>query len=174
MWKGQNNIFGLSNSFMVIFLKRSVVVTLGWIAIRHNEDETKIRQPWLRYRMSETIIWIYFDDCCQVAWHHMASSAMDESIYSRINLSPLHTLQCRYNQCHNVWNLWQIDGLFTRLVKLTSKETSKYVLRSLVGESTGDRGIPLTKGQWRGKSFHDKTLSWHKLSCRLCACVESW
>ena len=32
---------------------------------------------------------------------------------------------------------------------------------SFWGESTGDRWIPLTKGQWRGKCFHFMTSSWN-------------
>ena len=32
----------------------------------------------------------------------------------------------------------------------------------LWGELTGDRWIPLTKGQWRGKCFHLMTSSWRR------------
>ena len=36
-------------------------------------------------------------------------------------------------------------------------ETSAHVTDPLLGETTGDRWIPLIKGQWRGTSFH---ISW--------------
>ena len=51
--------------------------------------------------------------------------------------------------------------LFNGSFKGTSKKTSQLCTAGpLWGESTGDRWIPLTKGQQYGKHSHDVTLSW--------------
>ena len=52
--------------------------------------------------------------------------------------------------------------LFNSLLRLTSKETSKLCHWAFVRESIGDRWIPLTKGQERGKRFQFMTSSWLK------------
>ena len=78
------------------------------------------------------------------------------------------------------WALWHLKSpvspLFARpFVQAHIKENIKAPCHwPLSGESTGDRWIPLTKGQWRGKCFHVKT-SWcpHFGSASFCgdACV---
>ena len=52
------------------------------------------------------------------------------------------------------------DYLLKRLFRRRSKKTSKRCHWSLLGEFTGDRWIPRTKGQWRGKCFHLMTSSY--------------
>ena len=41
----------------------------------------------------------------------------------------------------------------------------------LWGELTGDRWIPCTNGQWRGKCFHLMTSSWKHMQCTPC-CIS--
>ena len=53
---------------------------------------------------------------------------------------------------------------FLPFVWTNIKENTKARVTSpLLGESIGDRWVPLTKGQWRGKFFHFMTLSRKKL-----------
>ena len=69
--------------------------------------------------------------------------------------------QWRYNERHGVSNHRRLDSLLNCLFRHRSKKTSKLCdTGPLWGESTGDRWIPLTKGQQRGKCFHLMT------SCR--------
>ena len=49
------------------------------------------------------------------------------------------------------------NGLFSRRSKKKVKAARHW---PLWGEFTGDRWIPRTKGQWRGKCFHLMTSSW--------------
>ena len=53
-----------------------------------------------------------------------------------------------------------VNCLFNRLFRRTAKSMSKIRVTGLLwGESIGDRWIPLTKGQYRGNSFHLITSS---------------
>ena len=76
-------------------------------------------------------------------------------------LRPL-PLQLRQNGLDSVLNHQPHDCLLKRLFRHWSKKTSKLrVTGPLCGEFTGDRWIPRTKGQLRGKCFHLMTSSWH-------------
>ena len=57
----------------------------------------------------------------------------------------------------------KLDGcIFNALFRLTIKTSPKLSITGpLWGESTGDRWIPLTKGQWCRKLFHVLLSSWH-------------
>ena len=76
-----------------------------------------------------------------------------------------------------MWNdnwhrfVWQICCWITHHCLLNSlfldntKENFKACIAGpMWGESSGDRWIPLTKCQWRGKYFHDMTSWWYKAS----------
>ena len=76
-----------------------------------------------------------------------------------------------------MWNdnwhrfVWQICCWITHHCLLNSlfldntKENFKACIAGpMWGESSGDRWIPLTKGQWRGMYFHDMTSWWYKAS----------
>ena len=71
------------------------------------------------------------------------------------------TLQWRHNECDGVSHHRHLHCLlkcfFQTQIKENVKAPSHWPVR---GESTGDRWIPLTKGQWRGKCFHLMTSSW--------------
>ena len=63
------------------------------------------------------------------------------------------------HECHGVSNHQQPDDLYNRFM-LASKKTPKLrVTGQLWGESTGDRWIPITKGQLCGKRFDIMTSS---------------
>ena len=64
-----------------------------------------------------------------------------------------NTLQWWNNARGCVSNHRRIECLLKRLFRRRSKKTSKLRV-TLWGEFTGDRWIPCTKGQWRGKCFH--------------------
>ena len=53
------------------------------------------------------------------------------------------------------------NRLFRRRSKKKIQAARHWPLR---GKLTGDRWIPLTKGQWREKSFHLMTSSWHDVN----------
>ena len=58
----------------------------------------------------------------------------------------------------------QITSLTPAFIQAQIKETIKALRQWLLwGEFTGDRWIPLTKGQWRGKCFHLMTSSWSRI-----------
>ena len=62
------------------------------------------------------------------------------------------TMTSQWASC--VPNHQQFDSLFNYLLQLTSERTLKSALLALLwGESTGDRRIPLTKGQVTRKAF---------------------
>ena len=66
------------------------------------------------------------------------------------------TLQWRHNERDGVANHRSLDCILNRLFRRRSKKTSKLCVTGLCGE----RWIPRTKGQWRGKCFHLMTSSW--------------
>ena len=71
------------------------------------------------------------------------------------NISHVHNLymsqlQWRHNERDAVSNHRRLDCLLNRLFSRRSKKTSKL----------GDRWIPRTKSQWRGKCFHLMTSAW--------------
>ena len=70
-------------------------------------------------------------------------------------------LHWRHNQRDSVSNHQPHDCLLNRLFKALNKENIKAPSHwPLWGEFTGDRWIPRTKGQWRGKCFHLMTSSY--------------
>ena len=69
-------------------------------------------------------------------------------------------LQWRQNELAGVSNHQPPDCLLNGLFRRRLKKTSKLRTTGLCGEFTGDRWIPRTKGQWRGKCFHLMTSSW--------------
>ena len=77
------------------------------------------------------------------------------------NVNPSMALQCRHNERDSVSNHQPPNCLLNRLFKAQVRENIKAPRHwSLCGEFTGDRWIPRTKGQWRGKCFHLMTSSW--------------
>ena len=75
-------------------------------------------------------------------------------------------------ECHGISNHRHLDCLFDSWFALTSKETSQLLVGanikgninfhsscSLLGESTSDQGIPITKGQYCRDHFHVTTSS---------------
>ena len=74
-------------------------------------------------------------------------------------------IRLRHNRRDSVSNHRCLDWLLNRLVRRRSKKTSK--LRATGLWETGDRWIPLTKGQKRGKCFLLMMLSWGRdaLTC---------
>ena len=60
-------------------------------------------------------------------------------------------LQWRHNECDGVSNHQLLECLFNCLFRHRSKKISQFRANGQCeGESTGDRWIPLTNGQWRG------------------------
>ena len=83
---------------------------------------------------------------------HIASS-------SKISVFPL---QWRHNGLDGVWDHQPHDCLLNRLFRRRLKQNTKALRHwSLCGEFTGDRWIPRTKGQLRGKFSHMMTSSCH-------------
>ena len=71
------------------------------------------------------------------------------------------SLQWRHNEHDRVSNHQSHDCLLNRLIRRRSKENIKAPRHwPLCGEFTGDRWIPRTNGQLRGKCFHLMTSSW--------------
>ena len=69
-------------------------------------------------------------------------------------------LQGHHHECDGVSNHQPHDCLVNRLFKVQIKENIKELRHwPLRGEFTGDRWIPLTKGQYRGKCFDLMTSS---------------
>ena len=72
------------------------------------------------------------------------------------------------------WERWRLrppaSRLFTQpFIQAQIKENLKAPRHwPLWGEFTGDRWIPRTKGQWRGKCFHLMASSWSKTACLPC------
>ena len=68
------------------------------------------------------------------------------------------TLLWRHNGRPSISNHRQLHCLFRRIFRRVSKKIRKFCITGpLWGESAGDRWIPLTKGQQRGKCFHVRT-----------------
>ena len=76
-------------------------------------------------------------------------------IYIYINI---YTLLWRHNDHDGVWNHQPHGCLLNRLFRRRSKKTSKL---HVIGLCVGNRWIPRTKGQLRGKCFHLMTSSWY-------------
>ena len=55
---------------------------------------------------------------------------------------------------HGISNNWQLDCLLQSMFRLTKKTSDLHVAGPLWRESTGDRWIPLTKGQWSRNCFN--------------------
>ena len=84
----------------------------------------------------------------------------------------LHTLQRRHNQRDDVSDPQRLDCLLNRLLQI--KENINVPRHwPLWGEFTGDRWIPLIKGQWRGKCFHLLTSSYSTRNLKQTLNVES-
>ena len=72
----------------------------------------------------------------------------------------MYTVKFTSYELHGTSNYRQSHCFFKRLYRRTLKKNFKVPLHwPLWGESTGDRWIPLTKGQWRRKCFHLMTSS---------------
>ena len=69
-------------------------------------------------------------------------------------------LQWCHNEFDDVSNHRRLDCFFHRFSRSRSKKTSKFCVTGFVRESTGDRWIPLTKAQQRGKCFHLTMSLW--------------
>ena len=85
------------------------------------------------------------------------------------------TLRWRHNECDSISN--HQPGNCQPFIQAQIKENIKALHHwPLWGEFTGDRSIPHTKGQWRGKCFHLMTSSWvgtvapehQQLECWVC------
>ena len=86
------------------------------------------------------------------------------------------TLRWRHNVRDSVSNHQPHHCLLSRLFRRRSKKTSKRCVTGLClcGEFTGDRWIPRTNGQSRGKCFHLMTSSsWRKRFVLWQTCDES-
>ena len=78
-------------------------------------------------------------------------------------------LQWRHNERYGVSNHQPQDCLLNRVFKVQIKENIKAPRHwPLCREFTGDRWIPRTKGQWRGKCFHLMTSSWYTVRATFC------
>ena len=64
------------------------------------------------------------------------------------------TSQLRHNERDGVSNHRRLDCWLNRLFSRTSKNTSKLRVTGFVRETTGDRWIPLIKGQPHANCFH--------------------
>ena len=72
-----------------------------------------------------------------------------------------HVLEWRHNERDGVSNHQLHDCLLNSLFKAQIKASIKAPRHwPLCGEFTGDRWIPRTTSQWRGKCFHLMTSSW--------------
>ena len=70
-------------------------------------------------------------------------------IYKRVSIS----LQWRHNERDGISNQQPHDCLLNRFRRRSKKTSKLHVTGPLCGEFTGDRWIPRTKGQKRGKCF---------------------
>ena len=96
-----------------------------------------------------TFIWRLSDERVQVT-----------RLYLKAAVARCNILQWRHNERDGVSNRRHLDCLLSRLFRRISKKTIKAPRQwPLWGEFTGDRWIPHTKGQWRGKCFHLMTPS---------------
>ena len=86
--------------------------------------------------------------------------------------SRVSPLQWRYNGHDGVPNHQHHDCILNRLFRRRSKiKVPRHW--PLCGEFTGDRRIPRTKGQWRGKCFHLMTSTWLQASIPMAA-IKLW
>ena len=94
----------------------------------------------------------------------------------------IFALQWRHNGRGSVSNHQSHDCLLNRLFRRRSKNVKGPRHWPLCGEFTGDRWIPRTNGQLRGKCFHLMTSSWihcikgtsRKISAGFTLCFELW
>ena len=98
---------------------------------------------------------------CMYIHVHVQQGTKDAMCGEEKTLSHLeyHTSQWRHYERDGVSNHCRLDCLLSCLFRRKSEKISW----PLWGESTGDRWIPLTKGQWRGKCFHPMTSLWQIL-----------
>ena len=78
--------------------------------------------------------------------------------------APMMALRWRHNGHDAVSNHHPRDCLLNRLFKVNIKAPRHW---PLCGEFTGDRWIPRTNGQLRGKCFHLMTSSWQSLNSHI-------
>ena len=83
------------------------------------------------------------------------------------------TLQRRHHERKGVSNHRRLDCLLNDLFRRRSRHQSSASLAYVMG-TTGDRWIPLTKGQERGKCFHLITLSWILMKCCIWALIKAF
>ena len=90
---------------------------------------------------------------CRRPSHHDPLICIDRPTFG-------YALQWLHNESDGVSYHQPLDCLLNRLFMRRSKKTSKLCVTDLLwGEFTGDRWIPHTKGQLRGKCFHLMTSS---------------
>ena len=87
----------------------------------------------------------------------------------KVDLQLLTTLQWRHNERHGVSNHQPHDCLLKRLFMSFTRRSKKTLKLRVTGlchgwKFTGDRWIPRTKSQKRGKCFHLMTSSWNSVT----------
>ena len=112
----------------------------------------RIRHIWAEQNIFE-LLWL---------WHHekaLSNYMVYAAIFDAICYGPSATMMQYFlitmtsYERHVVSNHRSPNCLFSRLCGPTSKKQRKSALLALWVVFTGDRWIPRTKGQWRGKSF---------------------
>ena len=131
--------------------------TNGWV---NNRDAGDLRRYRAHYDVSVMVQLIPENKLYQRT-HSDTSTIIGRIQYANITnvnlFIPLATLQWRHNGLDSVSNDQPHHCLLSRLFGRRSKETSK---RRVTGLCVGDRWIPRTNGQLRGKCFHLMTSSW--------------
>ena len=101
--------------------------------------------------------WLYVSLFCYRPILPISSRVITVGIGSVVRSNP------HYNEVIMSTLASQITSLaivYSTFIRVEIKENIKAPLHwPFCGESTGDRWIPLTKGQWRGKGFHLMTPS---------------
>ena len=114
-----------------------------------------------KYHYTPIIHWRCLDYFC-FDWHNPSCTTKCWEI-----TLPHYSLLWRHNGCDSVSNHQPHDCLLDRLFRHRPKKTSKLrVTGFLCKEFTGDRWIPRTNGQLRGKCFHLMTSSWPLYKCK--------
>ena len=113
---------------------------------------------WLGAVRQQAITWASVNP---VPCRHMVSLGHKELKPHKIwHTAPVLSLQWHHNGRNGVSNNRRLDHLLNRLSRRRIKKNTKAPRHwPLWGESTGDRWIPLTKGQLGGKCFRLMTSS---------------
>ena len=123
----------------------------GWV---NNREAGDLRRYCTHY---DVTIMLHFEN---KNISHISPSWESYEVYF-VNINKVESVEITLmlHKVHGISNHMHIDCLFDSLLMLRTKTTEMFIITGIWwGESTDDRWIPLTNGQWQSKRF--RVVAW--------------